>query len=122
MEYLELFWIFFKLGLFTFGGGYAMIPQIKETLVDKKGWISDNDMLELLAICESTPGPVAINMATYIGYKRKKFFGALLCTLGVVLPSFGIIILVATILSKIITNKYLKRFIEGVKPVIMALI
>ncbi len=83
-----------------------MIPQIKETLVDKKGWISDNDMLELLAICESTPGPVAINMATYIGYKRKKFFGALLCTFGVVLPSFGIIILVEIyIIYKLIFKK-----------------
>lgn len=122
MEYLELFWIFFRLGLFTFGGGYAMIPQIKETLVDKKGWITDNDMLELLAICESTPGPVAINMATYIGYKRKKFFGALLCTLGVVLPSFGIIIGITYILDIFMDNQYVKFAFMGINVCVAFLI
>ena len=90
---LELFWIFFKLGLFTFGGGYAMIPQIKEIIVEKKKWLTDDEMLEIIAIAESTPGPIAVNMATYIGYLRKKFWGSFFATLGVVLPSFIIILL-----------------------------
>ena len=71
-EVLKLFWIFFKLGLFTFGGGYAMIPQIKEVVIEKEKWLTEDEMLELLAIAESTPGPIAINMATYIGYQRKE--------------------------------------------------
>ena len=69
---LELFYIFFKIGLFTFGGGYAMIPQLKEIVVEKKKWITEDEMLEIIAIAESTPGPIAINIATFIGYKQKK--------------------------------------------------
>ena len=74
---LELFYIFFKLGLFTFGGGYAMIPQLKEIVVEKKKWITEDEMLEIIAIAESTPGPIAINIATFIGYKQKKFLGSM---------------------------------------------
>ena len=73
-KYLELFLTFFKLGLFTFGGGYAMIPSLKEIVVEKKKWLSEEEMLEILAISESTPGPIAINMATFIGYRQKKVF------------------------------------------------
>ena len=87
LELLNLFWIFFKLGLLTFGGGYAMIPQIKEIVVEKKKWLNEDEMLELIAIAESTPGPIAINTATYIGYKRKGILGSVLATVGVVLPS-----------------------------------
>ena len=82
----NLFWIFFKLGLFTFGGGYAMIPQIKEIIVEKNKWMTNDEMLEIIAISESTPGPIAINMATYIGFKQKKLLGSIAATLGVVLP------------------------------------
>ena len=121
MTYLLLFWEFFKIGLFTFGGGYAMIPLIKDAVITNS-WITEEAFTNFIGVCESTPGPVAINMATYIGKEVGGVFGSVCATLGVVLPSFIIIILVATILSKIITNKYLKRFIEGVKPVIMALI
>ena len=121
MTYLLLFWEFFKIGLFTFGGGYAMIPLIKDAVITNS-WITEEAFTNFIGVCESTPGPVAINMATYIGKEVGGVFGSVCATLGVVLPSFIIIILVATILSKIITNKYLKRFIEGIKPVIMALI
>ena len=121
MTYLLLFWEFFKIGLFTFGGGYAMIPLIKDAVISNS-WITEEAFTNFIGVCESTPGPVAINMATYIGKEVGGVFGSVCATLGVVLPSFIIIILVATILSKIITNKYLKRFIEGIKPVIMALI
>ena len=78
MKLLELFTIFFKLGLLTFGGGYAMIPQIKEIVVEKKKWLTEDEMLEILAIAESTPGPIAINMATYIGYRQKGILGSAL--------------------------------------------
>ncbi len=121
MTYLLLFWEFFKIGLFTFGGGYAMIPLIKDAVISNS-WITEEAFTNFIGVCESTPGPVAINMATYIGKEVGGVFGSVCATLGVVLPSFIIILLVATILSKIITNKYLKRFIEGLKPVIMALI
>ena len=80
--YFELFITFFKLGLFTFGGGYAMIPQIKEIVIEKKKWLTEEEMLEILAISESTPGPIAINTATFIGYRKKKVLGSILATLG----------------------------------------
>ena len=84
---LKLFFTFFKIGLFTFGGGYAMISQIKEAVVDNHKWLSEDELLEIVAISESTPGPIAINMATFVGYKRKGFLGSAFATLGVVLPS-----------------------------------
>lgn len=119
---LELFYIFFKLGLFTFGGGYAMIPQIKEIVVEKKKWISEDEMLEILAIAESTPGPIAINMATFIGAEQGGILGSIVATLGVVLPSFIIILLVASLLKRFIKNKYVQSFLKGVKPVVLGLI
>ena len=103
---LELFYIFFKLGLFTFGGGYAMIPQIKEIVVEKKKWITEDDMLEILAIAESTPGPIAINMATYIGYLKGKVLGSIAATIGVVLPSLIIIFIISLFFDAFIANKY----------------
>ena len=112
---LELFWIFFKLGLFTFGGGYAMIPQIKEIIVEKKKWLTDDEMLEIIAIAESTPGPIAVNMATYIGYLRKKFWGSFFATLGVVLPSFIIILLISLAYKEFAENIYVKYAFIGIK-------
>ena len=86
--YLDLFLTFFKLGATTFGGGYAMMSQIKESIVEKKEWLSNDELLEIFAISESTPGPVAINMATYIGFQKGKILGSIFATLGVVLPSW----------------------------------
>ncbi|MBR5501166.1 MAG: chromate transporter, partial [Clostridia bacterium] len=86
MIYLTLFLEFFKMGLFTFGGGYAMIPLIEETVL-KYGWLTEERFSEMLGVCESTPGPVAINMATYIGSVQGGFLGSLVATIGVVLPS-----------------------------------
>ena len=119
---LELFYIFFKLGLFTFGGGYAMIPQIKEIVVEKKKWISEDDMLEILAIAESTPGPIAINMATYIGYQRKKVLGSLFSTLGVVLPSMIIIFIISLFFDKFLANEYVAYAFIGIKACVAFLI
>ena len=95
---MSLFVTFFKIGLFTFGGGYAMISQIKEYIVEKNKWISEEELLDIITIAESTPGPIAINMATYVGYKKKKILGSLCATLGVVLPSFIIIYIISLFL------------------------
>ena len=118
---LLLFFEFFKIGLFTFGGGYAMIPLIKE-LVLKYDWIAEEEFYNFLGVCESTPGPIAINMATFIGAEQGGILGSICATLGVVMPSLIIIILVASILNKFIKNKYVQFFLKGVKPVVVGLI
>lgn len=118
----NLFWIFFKLGLFTFGGGYAMIPQIKEIIVDKNKWMTNDEMLEIIAISESTPGPIAINMATYIGFKQKKFLGSIAATLGVVLPSLIIIFIISLFLEQFMANKYVGYAFIGIKCAVAFLI
>lgn len=121
MIYLTLFASFFIIGLFTFGGGYAMIPLI-EDLVVENNWMTLDEFYSFLGVCESTPGPIAINMATFIGTQQGGMLGAIVATLGVVLPSFIIILLVESILKKFIDNKYVKLFLNGVKPVVIALI
>lgn len=121
MIYLYLFLEFFKIGLFTFGGGYAMIPLVRD-LVIERGWITEKAFYEFIGVCESTPGPIAINMATFVGQSQAGPLGAFLATLGVVLPSFIVIVLVATILKKAIKNKYVNAFLDGVKPVVIGLI
>ena len=114
-KYLELFLTFFKLGLFTFGGGYAMIPSLKEIVVEKKKWLSEEEMLEILAISESTPGPIAINMATFIGYRQKKVLGSVLSTLGVVLPSLIIIYIISLFFDAFLANQYVASAFIGIK-------
>ncbi len=121
MIYLTLFYEFFKIGLFTFGGGYAMIPLVKETVL-KFGWLTESEFFDLIGICESTPGPIAINMATYVGSNEGGIFGSIVATLGVVLPSFIIILLIASLLKNLTKNRFFKGFMTGVKPVIVALI
>ena len=121
MTYLWLFLEFFKIGLFTFGGGYAMIPLVKEVVL-KHEWLSEFQFSNFIGVCESTPGPVAINMATYVGSVQGGILGAILATLGVVLPSFLVILLVASVLKNFTENKYFKGFLQGVKPVVIALI
>ena len=121
MIYLELFFEFFKIGLFTFGGGFAMIPLVEDAAVNN-GWLTSAEFYELIGVCESTPGPIAVNMATYIGSLQGGFFGSFCATLAVVLPSFLIILLIAAVLKNFTENKFFKGFIRGVKPVIAALI
>lgn len=121
-KYFELFWTFFKLGLFTFGGGYAMIPQIKEIVVEKKKWATLDDVLEIIAIAESTPGPIAINMATYIGYKQGKFFGSVCSTLGVVLPSIIIIYIISLFFEQFLSLVYVQYAFVGIKCAVAFLI
>ena len=117
----ELFYKFFIIGLFTFGGGYAMIPLIKDAAINAN-WLTESEFVNFLAVCESTPGPIAINMATYIGSTQYGFLGALAATTGVVLPSFIIILLVSMFLKKLIKNKHVRNFINGIKPVVIGLI
>lgn len=119
---LQLFLTFFKIGLFTFGGGYAMISQIKEQVVDKFAWLTDDELLEIIAISESTPGPIAINMATFVGYKKNGFWGSLFATLGVVLPSMIIIFTISLFLDKFMTNKYVANAFFGIKCAVAFLI
>jgi chromate transporter len=103
MVYLYLFLEFFKIGLFTFGGGYAMIPLVKETVLSH-GWLTESQFVNFLGVCESTPGPIAINMATYVGSVQGGILGSLVATIGVVLPSFIIILVIAAILKNFIKN------------------
>ena len=121
MIYLILFLEFFKIGLFTIGGGFAMIPLIEEIAV-RYGWMTESEFFDLIGVCESTPGPIAINMATYIGSSQGGLLGSIVATLGVVLPSFIIIIIIATVMKNMTKNRFFKGFMEGVKPVIVALI
>ena len=121
MIYLSLCLEFFKIGLFTFGGGYAMIPLVKE-VVQTHEWLTADQFENFLGVCESTPGPIAINMATFVGSAQGGILGAILATLGVVLPSFLIILLIAAVLKNFVENKYFKGFLQGVKPVVIALI
>ena len=119
---LQLFWTFFKIGAFTFGGGYAMLPLIQHETVEKKGWISDDDILEIVAIAESTPGPFAINSATFVGYRTAGAFGSFCATLGVVLPSFIIISIIARLLNEFQDIKAVKYAFWGIRAGVLALI
>ena len=117
----ELFITFFKVGLFTFGGGYAMIPMITDEVVSK-GWTTAGLLTDFIAIAESTPGTFAINTATFIGMELHGIIGAIFATLGVMLPSFIIILIIAKFFGKFSDNKYVKAFLWGVRPVVVGLI
>ena len=119
---LSLFLTFFRIGAFTFGGGYAMIPLIQREAAEKRGWVSDEDILEIVAIAESTPGPIAINAATFVGYRVAGVLGAVCATLGVVLPSFLIILAVSLILREFQENIYVQYAFRGIRAAVLALI
>ena len=119
---LELFMTFLKIGAFTFGGGYAMIPLIQKEVVDQKHWIQDSDVLDIIAIAESTPGPIAINSATFVGYRVGGLKGAVCATLGVILPSFLIIFLIAQVLQAFSHLKVVQYAFFGVRAGVLALI
>lgn len=121
MIYLELFWTFLTIGAFTFGGGYAMLPLIQEQ-VTAKGWIDSQSIINFIAVSESTPGPFAVNMATYVGSEMGGVFGAFCATLGVVLPSFVIILIVAKCYDKFKQSSVVKGCMSGLKPAVVGLI
>lgn len=116
----KLFGIFFKIGLFTFGGGYAMIPFIRKELSEKRKWLTDEDLLEVLAIAEITPGPVAVNAATFMGKKLAGFPGAFMATLGVVLPSFLVITLISNVFGFFMEFKAVQYAFFGVRAAVIA--
>lgn len=119
---LDLFLTFAKIGLFTFGGGYAMISMIENACVGKKQWITHEDMMNVTVIAESTPGPIAINCATFVGYRQKGFAGALFATLGIVLPSFVIIYLISMFLDNFLEITLIANAFKGIKIAVGILI
>ncbi|MBE6761289.1 MAG: chromate transporter [Ruminococcaceae bacterium] len=121
LKCLELFATFFKIGLFTFGGGYAMLPMMREEVL-ANNWATEAELVNFIAVSESTPGPFAINMATYVGTEQVGFFGAFFATLGVVLPSFIIILIVAKCYEKFQSSKIVMGCMSGLKPCVVGLI
>ena len=120
--YWESFKTFFKIGLFTLGGGYAMIPLIEEETVNRHKWINKDEMLDLIAIAQSCPGVFAINIAIFIGYKLNKVRGALATTLGTALPSFLIILAIAIFFQQFKDNEVVASIFRGIRPAVVALI
>ena len=121
MIYLELFLTFLEVGAFSFGGGYGMISLIRELCLEK-GWLGEDQLLNMIAVAESTPGPIAVNMATFVGSSQGGILGAFCATLGVVLPSFVIILLIAVLLKNLMKYKGVKAFLGGIRPCVVALI
>lgn len=119
---LQVFFTFLRIGAFTFGGGYAMIPLIQRETVEKHGWVTDEDILEIIAIAESTPGPIAINAATFVGYRTCGFWGAFCATLAVVLPSFLIITLISYVLETFQNLRVVRYAFFGIRAGVLALI
>ena len=118
---LTLCLTFFKIGAFTVGGGYAMLPLIQREIVEKRKWITNDDILEVVAIAESTPGPIAVNSATFVGYRTGGFSGALLATLGVVLPSFAVILAISFVLREFESLKAVQYAFSGIRAGVLAL-
>ena len=121
MIYLKLFLTFFKIGAFTFGGGYAMFPLIQEEVL-KNAWLTEEMLIDFVAVSESTPGPFAVNISTYIGSELGGLLGSICATLGVVLPSFIIILIVAKFFMKFKESKVIKGIMSGLKPCVIGLI
>ena len=119
---LSLFLTFAKIGLFTFGGGYAMISLIENFCVEKKQWIAHDEMMNVMVIAESTPGPIAINCATFVGYKQKGLFGAIAATVGMILPSFCIIFVISMFLDNFLEITWIAHAFMGIKVAVGVLI
>ena len=118
----KVFATFFKIGAFTFGGGYAMIPLIQREAVDKHGWVTEDDILDIIAIAESTPGPIAINSATFVGYRACGVLGSVAATLGVVLPSFVLIFAISFVLRQFQEIKAVQYAFQGIRAGVLALL
>ncbi len=121
MIYLELFFAFLEVGLFSFGGAYAAIPLIRDVVLEH-AWMSDEQIAYIIAVSESTPGPIMVNMATYVGSTQGGIFGAFLATFGVVLPAFVIILLIMVLLQNLLKNKYFQAVLQGLKACVIGII
>lgn len=118
----ELFFSFMKIGLFTFGGGYAMIPLIRKEIIEKRSWVEEDNFLELLTLAQSAPGPLALNASVFVGYRVNGYRGAVSSIVGVILPSFVIILLVAMFFAQIKDNQVVVAAFKGMRPAVVALI
>ena len=118
----QLFTTFFKIGLFSFGGGFAMIPLIQREVIERHKWISDKDFLDMLVLAQSTPGPIAVNTSVFVGYKTRGVAGAIAATLGTVLPSFIVILLISRFFRNFIKYRGFKSVLSGIRPVVVGLI
>ena len=119
---IKLFWAFLKIGTFSFGGGYAMLPFIQKEVVESNGWISMSEFTDIIGISQMTPGPVAINSATFVGYKIDGVLGSIFATLGVVTTSFILVTIISKILNKFKESEVIKGALLGMRPVLIALI
>lgn len=119
---MDMFITFFKIGAFTLGGGYAMLPIIQKEVVEKKKWIGETEFLDMVAISQSAPGPLAVNISAFVGQKMKGLMGLITSTLGAILPSFIIIILVASVFLGIENSLVVQRVFQGIRPAVVALI
>lgn len=113
---------FLKIGAFTFGGGYAMIPVIQHEVITRRGWIAEQEFIDLLTLAQTAPGPISLNTAVFVGYKCRGFLGALMAILGVILPSFVVILGVAIFFSEIRDNEWVDATLRGMRPAVVALI
>ena len=120
--YLKLFWSFFKIGLFGFGGGYGMISMIQFDVVDKNGWMTNSEFADILALSQMTPGPISINCATYIGYNQGGIIGAIFTTFALCLPTILLMAIVITWLFKNKENHYVKALLSSLNPIVVGLI
>ena len=121
-DYLQLFWSFFKIGAFTFGGGYAMISLFQREVVERKKWVEEKEFLELLAIAQSAPGPIALNTAIFTGYKTKGVWGSVAAAFGMALPSFMAILLIVYFFTDFKEQPDVERVFKGIRPAVVALI
>lgn len=121
-QLFEIFWSFLKIGAFTFGGGYAMIPIIQHEVINRRGWLTEQEFIELLTIAQTAPGPISLNTAVFVGYKFRRYKGALAAVTGVVIPSFVIILLIATFFAGIRNNVWVDAAFKGMRPAVVALI
>lgn len=117
-----MFGSFFKIGLFTFGGGYAMVPIIQREVIDHRGWVDRDEFVELLTLAQSAPGPIALNTSVFVGYKMRGYAGALAALLGVVVPAFTVILIVAIYFAQFRENVYVNAAFKGMRPAVVALI
>lgn len=118
----ELFVLFFKLGAFTIGGGVAMLPLLQHSLTEEKKWFSQDEFVDIVSVCQSLPGVIAINMATYVGFKKKGFIGSLISTIGVVLPSFCMILIIAAFISNLGDNPAVNGAMAGLRAAALGLV
>ncbi len=121
-ELCNIFWSFLKIGAFTFGGGYAMIPLIQHEVINSRGWLTKEEFIELLTLAQAAPGPIALNTAVFVGYKQRGYLGSLASVLGVVIPSFMIILVVAIFFANMRQNQWVDAAFKGMRPAVVALI